>query len=315
MPVAPERDGELARFPRPLRDLVLAELAAGNEVLEISHGFPAAPCGASVHLARPVSTCPRASTPEIHFYERNGSQYSGEFTTRERHFFVLEPARPYEAVAPPRAPRVALGERRGSSVVDRFRASMEIDYERWREGIGYDLALLPDATPQERGEIADMLLARGISDWRDVEAIAALDTPRAREALLATLRSGDTEHAQAVVRFAPQLVGDAERTAILVRALESLEFYGGLTQALLDAEEHHPPDVVDALLHGVLHREGSVAFHFAALLLALRGAIPSRWDMSARPYLFRFTTADPEARRAAFRDLCARIRVDPDPYL
>lgn len=85
---------QIAEFPAPLRELVEAEIAAGNSIIAIEHGFPAAPCGASVMLARAVHDDRRKSAGEVKFYARNNSSYSGEFTTAQRHFFVLEPPLP-----------------------------------------------------------------------------------------------------------------------------------------------------------------------------------------------------------------------------
>jgi hypothetical protein len=85
---------EFATFPAPLRALVEAELATGNAIAAIENGFPAAPCGASIKLAKAVSDANRKSTSEVKFYERNNSSYNAEFTTAERHFFVLEPPLP-----------------------------------------------------------------------------------------------------------------------------------------------------------------------------------------------------------------------------
>ncbi len=87
---------QLAEFPAPLRELVEAELQAGNSIMAIENGFPAAPCGASVKLAKAVHDERRRSTAEVSFYARNNSSYAGEFTTEQRHFFVLEPPLPPE---------------------------------------------------------------------------------------------------------------------------------------------------------------------------------------------------------------------------
>jgi hypothetical protein len=84
----------LAEFPLALRELVLAELAAGNSIAEISGGFPAPPSGNCLRLAKKVSTRPRASVAGIDFYHRNSSIYSGEFTDAKRFFFILEPPEP-----------------------------------------------------------------------------------------------------------------------------------------------------------------------------------------------------------------------------
>ncbi len=87
---------QLAEFPAPLRALIEAELAAGNTIVAIENGFPAAPCGASVKLAKAVKDERRRSVGDVRFYARNNSSYAGEFTTEQRHFFVLEPPSPPE---------------------------------------------------------------------------------------------------------------------------------------------------------------------------------------------------------------------------
>ncbi len=87
---------QLAEFPAPLRALVEAEIQAGNSIAAIEHGFPAAPCGASVKLSKAVQDERRRSTDDVQFYARNNSSYAGEFTTEQRHFFVLEPPLPPE---------------------------------------------------------------------------------------------------------------------------------------------------------------------------------------------------------------------------
>lgn len=85
---------QFAEFPAGLRELVEAEIAAGNSIVAIEHGFPAAPCGASIKLAKAVHDERRRSVGEVTFYARNNSSYAGEFTTAQRHFFVLEPPLP-----------------------------------------------------------------------------------------------------------------------------------------------------------------------------------------------------------------------------
>ena len=81
-------------MPTALRQLLEAELAAGNSIVEVGHSFPAPPAGAYFKLANKVSTRPRASGDSVVFYERNSSTYSGEFTDVKRFFFILEPPNP-----------------------------------------------------------------------------------------------------------------------------------------------------------------------------------------------------------------------------
>lgn len=209
----------------------------------------------------------------------------------------------------------APGEPPSGDAVARFASSMTIDQEAWREGIGYDLETLRGASAADRARIEALLLGHGVRGWRDVEALAALGTPRAQAALREAAGSADPEVRLAVLSHAPALVSEAERTASVVAALRDAAFYGGLTQALAEVETRHPPEVVDALLRGALAREGEVAVHFAAMLCYVHGRTAEPFDWDERPFFLRFHTEDRQAREAAFRDLCARLGLDAGPYL
>ena len=311
-------------MPGVLRELLDAELAAGNEIVEVGHSFPAPPVGAYFKLAREATTRAHADGGGISYRDRNSSIYSGEFTDAQRFYFILEPPRP-EVPEPDMdairrawqepavvAPASQPGE---DSALRRLERSMAIDDEKWHDGIGYDLDALREAGPEERRAIEDLLVSRGGRDWRDVEALALLDSTRAKEALKAAMAGGDAQVRMAVMRHAPELVAESERTASLVKALEESEFYGGLTEALDEAAEFHPPEVVEALFRGALRREGEVAVHFAAMLAYVHGTATEPFDWEQRPFFLRFHTEDAEERRAAFRDLCGQLGVDAGRYL
>jgi len=313
---------ELERFPPVLLALIVAELAAGNGITELGHGFPAAPCGAYVLLTAPVSTRPRTNDASIRFHDYDTPTHSGRFTDEKGHFFVLEPPHPPEPPPDMDAIRRALEPPpwtppppRDDTHYRRFRASMEIDYEKWREGIGYDLESIRKAGPEDRRSIEDLVLGRGALDWRDVEAMAELNTPRATEALRAILKGTDIRLKQAVLRYAPGLTTKNDRKATLVRALEEAVIYGGLTQALDELPGYHPPEAIEALFRGALRREGEVAVHFAAMLYYLHGKAEEPFDWSHRPFFLRFHAALGPEREAVFRELCAHVGVDPQPYL
>ena len=367
MSIPAEFEKQFAKFPECLRTLVEAELADGNSILEICGGFPAAPCGDCLKLAKQVAACRRESVGGVKFYERNNSDYFGEFTTENRHFFVLEPPNPLEPEPDMDAIREAMnvrqcaadadiyaaqraaldavvrtGQERAdydpsegrtgrvpkhsqppsvrksagpSGTVARFAASMEGSMESWREGTGYDLALLKSATPEELASIEELLLSRPVDDWRDVEALAALDSPRARVALRKALKSSNHRVATAVAEYAPQLVSDAERTKVLVAALEGAEIYGGLTQALTDVEGYHPPEIVDALFRGLLKPNCENPVHFAAMLMFIHGKADSSFDWTHRPLFLRFKTEDRAERESVFRELCEKIGVEPELHI
>jgi hypothetical protein len=196
---------------------------------------------------------------------------------------------------------------------ERFLQSMAIDYGRWRDGEGYDLEALARASPEDRAVIEAAVLAHQPRSWHDVEALALLDTPRSREAILAAREDLDPMTRAAVLRHAPQLLTDEERTAMIVDGLETAEFYAGLSQFLDHVEEWHPAPVIEALLRGVRRGQGEVAVHFAAMLMYLHGRAAEPFDWELRPFFLRFNTAEPGEREAAFRELCQRIGTDARP--
>jgi hypothetical protein len=317
-----ENADEFPNFPNALRKLVEDELQAGNEVIEIGHGFPAAPCGAYLRLAHPVTTRKRESTPELDFYDRNSSCYSGEFTDANRHFFVLEPPRPPESPPDMQAIRAAIDagypvsrNPLSDSVVERFARSMEINYDKWREGESYDLALLDNANDDERQRIEDLILRRSPFDWRDIQALAKIDSPKARAAMLDAFDHAGTQTRMSIHRYAPALLTETQRTESLVRALRESEIYTGLSQALAEIEDFHPPAIIHELLRGLMRRDGAAAYHFAAMLYVLHGKSSSVWDWENRPFFLKFNNENLREREQAFRELCREIGVDPAVYL
>lgn len=204
---------------------------------------------------------------------------------------------------------------RSESALDRFRSSMVIDYEKWHDGTGYDLGAIADASPAERAAIERLLLDRGVRDWRDVEALARLDTETGRAALREAIRNGDDEIGVAVSRHAPALLDEAERADSLIRALETAAPFAGLTATLDEVARFHPPEVIDALFRATLARDGEVAVHLAALVLFLHGKAGAPFDAAHRPFLLRFNTADRGEREAVFRELCERVAADASAFL
>ena len=66
MPLPAEFAKDLAAFPAVLRELVEAELAAGNAIAEITTGFPAPPVGLCLKLTQNLMSRPRESgAPEF----------------------------------------------------------------------------------------------------------------------------------------------------------------------------------------------------------------------------------------------------------
>ena len=201
-----------------------------------------------------------------------------------------------------------------SDALSRFLASMTLDYEKWHDGIGYDLAALAELSAAELAAVERTLIDHEPRDWRDIEALAQIDSPAARQAVEAALKSDDARVRRTAMTYAGGKADAGERERLLVQSLQRDVIYGGLTQALAEAETFHPPGVVDALLRGCLRRDGEVAVHFAALLMFLHGKAKEAFDWNHRPFFLRFNTEDPKERRAVFVELCEKIGVDPKQY-
>jgi len=198
--------------------------------------------------------------------------------------------------------------------MSRFIESMKIDYEKWHDGVGYDLEALKEANNKEREAIERILVNRTPPDWRDIEALATLNTPRARSALKAAVLSGIHEVNMAVIRYAPELVNDELKTKLIVEALKSASFYYGLRQTLDIVEKYHPKEVVQELFHGLLKRKGEVAVHFAAMLFYIYGKAETSFDWDKRAFFLKFNTEFSD-RKIIFKELCEKINVDYREYL
>ncbi len=208
------------------------------------------------------------------------------------------------------AMRAAMGL--GSEPLAIFRRSMEIDYEKWHDGIGYDLDALQRVPPEEHGALYSHLVPP--QGWRDVEALAAMNTPRANEALREAAQHSPVNEVRLwVTNVAPHLVEQSTRTTLLRRAIETATFADGMVSALDQIEPSDRAELSDDLLRGLLTRDGTLAYHFAATLAFIHGVIPSRDDTSLRPLFLRFNTPDLEARRGPYRELCETIGVESRP--
>lgn len=312
--IPPAFQKDVDAFPPVVRALLDRELESGNEIVSVSHSFPAPPVGAALMMARQISTRDRASGDGIVFRDHNSSLYAGWFTDERGFFYLLEPPLPPAPLPDMDEIRRRTNEPHeiptssGSSVTDDFRASMHIDYEKWHDGIGYDLTVIERASEEEREQIVRMLVPP--EGWRDVEALAAIDSEKARAALKKALKSGSAEVRTAVTSYAPWIGSKSERSSTLIQALRHAEIYGALSSALDQVERFHPPEIVDELFRGLFVRPGEIATNFAGMLALIYKKGDSAFDWNHRPLFLKFNSDDGAERRAAFSELCALLELD-----
>ena len=198
----------------------------------------------------------------------------------------------------------------GSPAYRRFLSSMVMDYEKWHDGVGYDLPALADMTADERRKIERKLLSTQNLDWRDLEAMAALDTPDTRAALRRRAEGKNGEPRLAAGRHLAEMGEAVDEAASVARALrESAEDSTDMNRALEMAEEHGTPEVLTALLECA--RTGKDAVHCAALLYFHSGLTDDPFDWDHRPFFLRF--GEEGERAAAYQELLERLRAAPRP--
>jgi hypothetical protein len=199
--------------------------------------------------------------------------------------------------------------------LQRFEASMKIGFEEWHDGIGYYMKAIRMASQAERAAIEQLLINHRPRDWRDIEALAEINTKCSRETIKKAIKNPDPLVRVAVARFAPDLVTDHERTQSITDALKNTEPFWGLSQVLDEVERYHPQEVIEALIKGSLNRKGEVAVHFAAMLFYLSGKAKEPFDWGKRPFFLRFNNEDRKERVKVFRELCQKLKINPEKYL
>jgi hypothetical protein len=202
-------------------------------------------------------------------------------------------------------------ERAGESAARRFLASMPITQEMWHDGTGYDLAALRQVPPEQRAELAEVLIHRRPRDWRDIEALAEIDSAQARAAIRKALEDPDPAVRREARRHVPgNEIDSSGREARLVELLSGPNLRDHLTEALDEAEEFHPPAVIDALLRAAAEGDGESAVHCAAMLYYLHDKAEEPFDWNQRPLLLRLNTDDRAEREGVFRELCKNLGVN-----
>jgi len=207
------------------------------------------------------------------------------------------------------------GNRSSLTPLQRFKASMKIGFEEWHDGIGYDIEAIRIASQAERDAIEQILINHSPRDWRDIEALAEINTKCAHEAIRKAMKDPNPVVRVTVARFAPDLITDDERTQSLKDALQNTESFWGLSQVLAEVEKYNPEEVREALIKGLLNRKGEVAVHFAAMLFYLFGEAKEPFDWGKRPFFLRFNAEDRKERVKVFRELCQKLKINPEKYL
>lgn len=201
--------------------------------------------------------------------------------------------------------------RKPSPAFERFKRSMVIDYDAWREGTPYDVAALAEVSNEERELLTDELCEKSSLDWRDVEALRALATPKALQ------RVGVAAEVQTDGAGIEAFLDDVAKgwtpkiEARFIEKLERVQSMTGALDRLYEIAEAHPtPAVMEQLLRNArIHSDPTVRYSMAAFLLELTGHTDTRYtfDADIRPHLLDLNSADYATYKAAVAWLSEKV--------
>lgn len=190
-----------------------------------------------------------------------------------------------------------------SAAYARFKQSMNIDYGAWRDGTLYDVAALDEITEAERALLTDELCAKSTLDWRDVEALRALATPKALARVgVAAAKQTDGAGVEAFLDEVAQ-GWTPEIEARFIEKLERAQAMTGAMDRLFEiAEAHFTPAVRDQLLRNArIHSDPTVRYTMAAFLIEFTGHADTRYtfDPAIRAHLLDLNSDDYKTYKAA----------------
>lgn len=198
-----------------------------------------------------------------------------------------------------------------SPALERFLKSMQIGFIEWHDGIGYDLDALKELGPQELKRVESLLISQKDADWRDVDALAALKTGPAIEALKECLHSPNIDVKLFAVKHLKQMNVVDRIEEIVVETLPDTKIGAGLTYALALAQQYPSERIKQKVLWCSLNGNDDIRVHCTAMALFLYGKASSDFDMSFK-IIFEFRPPDRSQRLVPFKQLCGLIGVDPE---
>jgi hypothetical protein len=204
---------------------------------------------------------------------------------------------------------MSLPPRNPSAAYTRFKQSMILDYDAWHDGEPYDIPALAEISEEERALLADEICEKRSLDWRDVEALRALATPKA---LKRVGKAADVQTDSAGISAFTDDVAQGWSAKIEARFIEKLENaeLNALDRLYEIAEAHPTPAVMAQLLRNArIHSDPTVRYSMGAFLLELTGHADTRYtfDTNIRPHLLDLNSADYKTYTAAVAWLTEKV--------
>ena len=193
-----------------------------------------------------------------------------------------------------------------------FLDSMVMDFDKWHDGISYDLEVLGQLESEERDSIEELLIKnlKHAGNWRDVEALAALGTASAFAAVDKARVHNNTKVRKYALRIWLDTQDSKDMTKKDISELEEQVVLAVKHGDFEIAERMPTIRVKKALLDSILSVEynSEIRISAVAFLLYLCGQAPEPFDWSQRPFFLLFSSSkrDPKMLQQAWEHLRKR---------
>lgn len=158
------------------------------------------------------------------------------------------------------------------------------------------------------------LIQRKDQDWRDVDALAALGTPAAIQALIDCLTSYNNNAKLFAVQHLKEMEIVDQVEKVIIETLPGTKIGDGLTYALSLAKKYPTEAIRRAVVWCSLNGNDDIRIHCAAMALYLYGKTKMDFDNS-QEIIFKFREAERLKRIEPFITLCGIIEIDPYDFI
>ncbi len=199
---------------------------------------------------------------------------------------------------------------KSSKNLKRFKDSLNLNYDQWHDGEGYDLEALKQLRGSERVIAENILLSRKSSDWRDIEALDALGTEKALEELNRALFSKRVEvRVEAAERLGRRGKIEADDMEnLIIQSLDEATYFNGMTRVLRLVEQYPSQRVRAKIRSCAINGNEDIRVHSAAMYHFLSACTESPFDWEYRPLYLRFGQRSKDDRELALQELDELIK-------
>jgi hypothetical protein len=191
-----------------------------------------------------------------------------------------------------------------SPALKKFRDSMIMDFDKWKEGTGYDMATFATLQDAEKQIVIKEIRGKNKSelDWRDMEVLKYDNSKESFDHLRDMLVDGTCDqraHALSDL-YDMNRMNDSAFDVQLSHILDDVTDDDGVTATLLLVDEDAGPKTREALERGVRERP-DIALHYAAKLLDIAGLADDNtaaFDPKLRPTLLKLLPSEKPSERA-----------------